>query len=65
MIVPFRDFFGALFFFGFGLTIDPFGARGGVAGAGRGRATIIGNVAAGVLVGEPPNSPCRLPSTQD
>ena len=39
MIVPFRDFFGALFFFGFGLTIDPFGLGGAAAaGAGRGRA---------------------------
>src|ERR1051325_6719147 len=24
LIVPFRDFFGAIFFFGFGLSIDPF-----------------------------------------
>ena len=39
MIVPFRDFFGALFFFGFGLTIDPFGLGGAVwPAAGRGRA---------------------------
>jgi CPA2 family monovalent cation:H+ antiporter-2 len=31
LIVPFRDFFGALFFFGFGLTIDPFALGGAVA----------------------------------
>jgi CPA2 family monovalent cation:H+ antiporter-2 len=30
MVVPFRDFFGALFFFGFGLTIDPFSLGGAV-----------------------------------
>jgi CPA2 family monovalent cation:H+ antiporter-2 len=52
MIVPFRDFFGALFFFGFGLTIDPFGLGGAVWSAlGAVALTIIGNVAAGVLAG--------------
>jgi len=52
MIVPFRDFFGALFFFGFGLTIDPFGLGGAVWPAlGAVALTIIGNVAAGVLAG--------------
>jgi predicted Kef-type K+ transport protein len=30
LIIPFRDFFGALFFFGFGLTIDPFALGGAV-----------------------------------
>jgi CPA2 family monovalent cation:H+ antiporter-2 len=52
MIVPFRDFFGALFFFGFGLTIDPFGLGGAVWPAlGAVALTIVGNVAAGVLAG--------------
>src|SRR5215468_10834616 len=52
MIVPFRDFFGALFFFGFGLTIDPFVLGGAVWPAlGAVALTIIGNVAAGVLAG--------------
>jgi monovalent cation:H+ antiporter-2, CPA2 family len=52
MIVPFRDFFGALFFFGFGLTIDPFGLGGAIWQAlGAVALTIIGNVAAGVLAG--------------
>src|SRR5215510_6708537 len=52
MIVPFRDFFGALFFFGFGLTIDPFGLGGAVWQAlGAVALTIIGNVGAGVLAG--------------
>jgi CPA2 family monovalent cation:H+ antiporter-2 len=52
MVVPFRDFFGALFFFGFGLTIDPFGLGGAVwmalAAVG---VTLIGNIAAGVIAG--------------
>jgi monovalent cation:H+ antiporter-2, CPA2 family len=52
MIVPFRDFFGALFFFGFGLTIDPFGLGGAVwAALGAVALTIVGNVVAGVLAG--------------
>jgi monovalent cation:H+ antiporter-2, CPA2 family len=52
MIVPFRDFFGALFFFGFGLTIDPFGLGGAVWPAlGAVALTIVGNVVAGVLAG--------------
>lgn len=52
MIVPFRDFFGALFFFGFGLTIDPFGLGGAVWPAlGAVALTIVGNVGAGMLAG--------------
>jgi CPA2 family monovalent cation:H+ antiporter-2 len=53
LIVPFRDFFGALFFFGFGLTIDPFalgGAIGPVIGAVL--VTLVGNIAAGLLAGK-------------
>src|SRR5499427_6801831 len=52
LIVPFRDFFGALFFFGFGLTIDPFSLGGAVWPAlGAVLLTVIGNVGAGVLAG--------------
>ena len=52
LIIPFRDFFGALFFFGFGLTIDPFGLGGAVwIALGAVVVTIIGNVAAGILAG--------------
>jgi K+:H+ antiporter subunit KhtU len=52
MIIPFRDFFGALFFFGFGLSIDPFGLGGAVWPAlGAVALTILGNVIAGVLAG--------------
>ena len=52
LIVPFRDFFGALFFFGFGLTIDPFALGGAVwAALGAVLVTLVGNVVAGVLAG--------------
>jgi CPA2 family monovalent cation:H+ antiporter-2 len=52
LIVPFRDFFGALFFFGFGLTIDPLALGGAVWMAlGAVIVTLIGNIVAGVLVG--------------
>ncbi len=52
LVVPFRDLFGAVFFFGFGLTIDPFGLGGAVWPAiGAVVLTIIGNVAAGMLAG--------------
>jgi CPA2 family monovalent cation:H+ antiporter-2 len=56
LIVPFRDFFGALFFFGFGLTINPFGLGGAVWPAlGAVALTIVGNVAAGMLAGRSAN----------
>lgn len=52
VILPFRDFFGALFFFGFGLTIDPFALGGAVWPAlGAVLLTLVGNVAAGMLAG--------------
>jgi CPA2 family monovalent cation:H+ antiporter-2 len=52
LIVPFRDFFGALFFFGFGLTIDPLTLGGAVwIALGAALVTLIGNVAAGILAG--------------
>jgi K+:H+ antiporter subunit KhtU len=52
LIVPFRDFFGALFFFGFGLTIDPFALGGAVwPVVGAVIVTIFGNVLAGILAG--------------
>ena len=53
LIVPFRDFFGALFFFGFGLTIDPFALGGAVwPVVGAVVVTIFGNVLAGILAGK-------------
>ena len=52
LIIPFRDFFGALFFFGFGLTIDPFALGGAVWPViGAVIVTLIGNIAAGLLAG--------------
>jgi len=52
MVVPFRDFFGALFFFSFGLGIDPL-ALGGATGPALAAVvlTVIGNLAAGMLAG--------------
>jgi CPA2 family monovalent cation:H+ antiporter-2 len=52
IVVPFRDFFGALFFFSFGLSIDPLtlgGAVGPVLAAVA--ATLTGNFLAGILAG--------------
>lgn len=52
MVVPFRDFFGALFFFGFGLTIDPLALSGAVWPVlGAVVVTVIGNLLAGYLAG--------------
>lgn len=52
LVVPFRDFFGAIFFFGFGLTIDPFALGGAVWMAlGAVVLTVAGNVVAGILAG--------------
>jgi CPA2 family monovalent cation:H+ antiporter-2 len=52
LIVPFRDFFGALFFFGFGLQIDPFALGGAVwITLGAVALTLAGNFAAGMLAG--------------
>jgi CPA2 family monovalent cation:H+ antiporter-2 len=52
LIVPFRDFFGALFFFGFGLGIDPFALGGAVwITLGAVALTLVGNFAAGMLAG--------------
>lgn len=52
LVVPFRDFFGAVFFFGFGLTIDPFALGGAVwMVMGAVLLTIIGNLLAGVSAG--------------
>lgn len=51
-ILPFRDFFGAIFFFNFGLTIDPLSLGGGVLMAAIAAIlTIIGNIAAGMFSG--------------
>jgi len=52
LVVPFRDFFGAIFFFSFGLSIDPL-SLGDAAwmAVGAVALTIIANVVAGMLAG--------------
>lgn len=50
LVVPFRDFFGGIFFFGFGLTVDPFGLGGAVwLSLGAALVSLIGVIAAGQL----------------
>jgi len=52
MVVPFRDFFGSLFFFSFGLSIDPFSLGGAVwLSLGAAVLSLIGVTVAGLLVG--------------
>jgi CPA2 family monovalent cation:H+ antiporter-2 len=52
LILPFRDLFGALFFFHFGLTIDPLALKGAVGVAlGAVLLTLVGNLLAGILAG--------------
>ncbi len=52
LILPFRDFFGAVFFFSFGLTIDPTTLGGAVwLSLGAVLLTLAGNFAAGMWAG--------------
>jgi monovalent cation:H+ antiporter-2, CPA2 family len=52
LVVPFRDFFGAIFFFSFGLTIDPFSLGGAVwLALGAALLSLVGVVIAGQLAG--------------
>ncbi|MEC1547729.1 K(+)/H(+) antiporter subunit KhtU [Bacillus rugosus] len=52
LVVPFRDFFGAMFFFSFGLSIDPFSLGEAVLLAlGAVILTILGNFIAGMVAG--------------
>lgn len=52
LVVPFRDFFGAVFFFGFGLSIDPY-TLGGAAWLAIGAAvlSLVGVTTAGMILG--------------
>lgn len=52
LVIPFRDFFGAVFFFSFGLSIDPL-TLGDAAWFAIGAVllTILGNIIAGMLAG--------------
>lgn len=52
LVVPFRDFFGAMFFFSFGLSIDPFSLGDAVwLTLGAVLLTIAGNFIAGMIAG--------------
>ncbi|MCC8352780.1 K(+)/H(+) antiporter subunit KhtU [Bacillus sp. AF23] len=52
LVVPFRDFFGAMFFFSFGLSIDPFSLGEAVwLALGAVILTIFGNFIAGMVAG--------------
>jgi CPA2 family monovalent cation:H+ antiporter-2 len=52
LVVPFRDFFGAIFFFSFGLTVDPFSLGGAVwLAIGAALLSLAGVVIAGQLAG--------------
>jgi len=52
LVLPFRDFFGALFFFSFGLSIDPLSLGGAVGPAlAAVLLTLLGNLVTGWLVG--------------
>ncbi|MCY8412490.1 K(+)/H(+) antiporter subunit KhtU [Bacillus spizizenii] len=53
LVVPFRDFFGAMFFFSFGLSIDPFSLGEAVwLALGAVILTILGNFIAGMAAGQ-------------
>jgi CPA2 family monovalent cation:H+ antiporter-2 len=52
LVIPFRDFFGAIFFFGFGLTVDPFALGGAVwLAIGAAVLSLLGVLVAGQLAG--------------
>jgi CPA2 family monovalent cation:H+ antiporter-2 len=53
LVVPFRDFFGAIFFFGFGLSIDPFTLGGAMwLAIGAALMSLVGVTVAGLIVGK-------------
>lgn len=52
LVIPFRDFFGAVFFFSFGLSIDPFTLADAFwLSLGAAILTIFGNVVSGMIAG--------------
>lgn len=52
LVVPFRDFFGAVFFFSFGLSIDPFSLGGAIwLALGAAFLSLAGVTIAGLIVG--------------
>jgi CPA2 family monovalent cation:H+ antiporter-2 len=58
LVIPFRDFFGAIFFFGFGLTVDPFALGGAVwLSLGAALLSLVGVIIAGQLAGRVAGQP--------
>src|SRR5918997_4228894 len=56
LVVPFRDFFGGVFFFSFGLSIDPFSLGGAVwLATGAVLLSLVGVIVAGLVVGRRSN----------
>ena len=56
LVVPFRDFFGAVFFFSFGLSIDPFTLSGAAwLAVGAALLSLAGAITAGFIVGRRSN----------
>lgn len=52
LVVPYRDFFGAIFFFSFGLSIDPFSLGGAIwLALGAVALTVLSNFIAGLISG--------------
>jgi CPA2 family monovalent cation:H+ antiporter-2 len=52
LVLPFRDFFGAIFFFGFGLTVNPFALGGAVwLSLGAALLSLVGVIVAGQFAG--------------
>ena len=52
LVVPFRDFFGAIFFFSFGLSIDPFSLGGAIwLAVGAALLSLVAVTVAGFIVG--------------
>jgi CPA2 family monovalent cation:H+ antiporter-2 len=53
LVVPFRDLFGAVFFFSFGLSVDPFSLGGAVwLAIGAALLSLVAVVVAGQLAGK-------------
>ena len=64
LIRPLRDLLGAVFFFHFGLTIDPYALRGALLPVvGATALTLVGNVAAGWLAGRSAGLSLRASTT--
>lgn len=60
MVLPYKDFFGAMFFFSFGLSIDPMQLRGAFGWATVAAVlTVAGNLASGYIASRATKTPAR------